>query len=162
MTWFRCYECDVTGSWIKQYFWINLILDGDLPMAEYKSLGEMRIKDPQEIARYSVQTIERSDEHIDVLRVVYKRKKGSLLPDSKRFRFPRIKKTAIEDSGSRKMNIRWEVSPFLQKAISELDHILSDDFTKKETLRIILDEMRRLEEDAGHRIEYIRGLIKDL
>lgn len=131
-------------------------------MPEYKTLGEMKIRNPLEIARYSVQTIEHADEHTDVLRIVYKRKKGSLLPESKRFRFPRIKKTAVEDSGTRKMDIRWEVSPFIQKAISELDQILSGELSKKETIKLILDEMRRLEEDAAHRIDYIRSLINEI
>jgi hypothetical protein len=131
-------------------------------MPEYKTLKEMKINMPAQIDRYSVQTIEHPDEHTDVLRVVYKRKKGSLLPESKRFRFPRIKKTAIEDSGTRKMDIRWEVSPFLQKAISELDQLLTTELSKKENKKLILVEMRRLEEDAAHRIDYIRSLIEEM
>jgi len=131
-------------------------------MPEYKTLGEMKISNPLQIERYSVQTIEHPDEHVDVLRIVYKRKKGSFLPESKRYRFPRIKKTAMEDSGRRKIDIRWEVSPFLQKAISELDQILTTELSKKENIKVILDEMRRLEEDAAHRIDYIRSLVKEL
>ncbi len=127
-------------------------------MATYKTLGEMKITNPLEIERYSVQSVNRTD----ILRVVYKRKKGSLLPESQRFRFPRIKKTSVEDSGTRKIDIRWEVSPFLQKAISELDQIISTELSAKETLKLILDEMRRLEEDAIHRIDYIRSLIKEI
>ncbi len=131
-------------------------------MPEYKTLGEMKITNPLEIDRYSVQTIEHPDEHTDVLRVVYKRKKGSLLPDSKRYRFPRIKKTVVQDGGTRKMDIRWEVSPFLQKAISELDDLISLEFTRKEKIKIIMDEMRRLEDDAAHRLSYIRSIIQEL
>ncbi len=131
-------------------------------MPEYKTLGEMKIRNPLQIERYSVQTIEHPDEHVDVLRIVYKRKKGSFLPESKRFRFPRIKKTAMEDSGRRKIDIRWEVSPFLQKAISELDQILTTELSKKENIKVILDEMRRLEEDAAHRIDYIRSLVEEI
>ncbi len=131
-------------------------------MHEYKNLGEMKIRNPLEIVRYSVQTIERSDEHVDVLRIVYKRKKGSFLPESKRFRFPQIKKTTMENSGRRKIDIRWEESPFLQKAISELDLILSTELSKKEIKKIILDEMRRLEEDAKIRIDYIRSLVQSI
>ena len=131
-------------------------------MANYKTLGEMKIKNPYEITRYSVQTVEHADYHTDVLRIVYKRKKGSFLPQSKRYRFPRVKKTAIEDSGTRKMDIRWEISPFLQKAISELDQLLSTELSKKENLKIIFDEMKRLEEDARIRLEYIRSLIESI
>ncbi len=127
-------------------------------MAKYKTLGEMKIKNPLEIDRYSVQSVN----NIDVLRIVYKRKKNSFLPESKRYRFPRIKKTSMEDSGTRKVNIRWEVSPFLQKAVSELDQVLSAEISKKENIKIILDEMRRLEEDSRIRIDYIRSLVKSL
>jgi hypothetical protein len=130
---------------------------GDFFMPEYKTLREMKVKRPDQIDRYSVQSVDNTD----VLRIVYKRKKGSLLPDSKRFRFPRIKKTAMEDSGRRKIDIRWEVSPFLQKAVSELDHILETEISEKRRREIILDELRRLEEDAAHRIDYIRSLIKE-
>jgi len=130
-------------------------------MPEYKTLREMKVKRPDQIDRYSVQTIEHPNEHVDVLRIVYKRKKGSFLPESKRFRFPRIKKTAMEDSGRRKIDIRWEVSPFLQKAVSELDHILETEISEKRRREIILDELRRLEEDAAHRIDYIRSLVKE-
>ena len=126
-------------------------------MTEYKTLREMKIKRPDQIDRYSVQSLENTD----VLRVVYKRKKGSFLPDSKRFRFPRIKKTSLQDGGRRQIDIRWEVSPFLQKAVSELDHLLDAEISKKRRREIILDELRRLEEDAGHRIDYIRSLIKE-
>ena len=131
-------------------------------MHEYKTLREMKIKRPTQIDRYSVQTIEHPDEHLDVLRIVYKRKKGSLLPESQRFRFPRIKKTSLEDSGTRKMDMRWEVSPFLQKAVSELDQLLTTDLSKKDNIKLILEEMRRLEEDAAHRIDYIRSLVESI
>jgi len=131
-------------------------------MPEYKTLKEMEINMPAQIDRYSVQTIEHPNEHTDVLRIVYKRKKGSLLPESQRFRFPRIKKTSVEDSGTRKMDIRWEVSPFLQKAVSELDQIISTELSRKDTLKLIMDEMRRLEEDAALRMDYIRSLINDI
>ncbi len=131
-------------------------------MLEYKTLKEMKIKRPTQIDRYSVQTIEHTDEHLDVLRIVYKRKKGSLLPESQRFRFPRIKKTEMQDSGTRKMDIRWEVSPFLQKAVSELDQLLTTELSKEENIKLILEEMRRLEEDAAHRIDYIRSLVESI
>jgi hypothetical protein len=131
-------------------------------MHEYKTLREMKIKRPTQIDRYSVQTIEHPDVHTDVLRIVYKRKKGSLLPESQRFRFPRIKKTSLEDSGTRKMDIRWEVSPFLQKAVSELDQLLTTELSKEENIKLILEEMRRLEEDAAHRIDYIRSLVQSI
>ena len=126
-------------------------------MTEYNTLKEMKIKRPAQIDRYSVQSVHNTD----VLRIVYKRKKGSLLPESKRYRFPRIKKTALEDGGRRKIDIRWEVNPFLQRAVSELDQILATKISEQKRREIIMDELRLLEEDAAHRIAYIRRLIKE-
>ncbi|MCP4627041.1 MAG: DUF3461 family protein [bacterium] len=126
-------------------------------MPEYKTLREMKVKRPDQIDRYSVQSVDNTD----VLRIVYKRKKGSFLPDSKRFRFPRIKKTSLEDSGRRKIDVRWEVSPFLQKAVSELDHILDAEISDKRRRAIILEELSLLQQDAAHRIDYIRSLIEE-
>ncbi|MEN8243392.1 MAG: DUF3461 family protein [Thermodesulfobacteriota bacterium] len=131
-------------------------------MTEFKTLGEMKIRNPLEIDRYSVQTIERPDEQVDVLRIVYKRNKGSLLPKSKRFRFQRIKKKPVKESGPGKMGARWEVSPFLRKAVAELDQIFSAEYNKKEKIKIILDEVRRLEEDSKIRLDYIRGLVDSI
>ena len=131
-------------------------------MPAYKTLREMKVKRPDQIDRYSVQTLEHANEHTDVLRIVYKRKKGSLLPESKRFRFPRIKKTEMQDSGTRQMDIRWEVSPFLQKAVSELDQILETEISEQRRREIIIDELRQLEEDAAHRIDYIRSLVESI
>ena len=127
-------------------------------MDKYQTLEEMKIKSPLEIARYAVQTVD----NIDWLRVVYKRKKGSFLPESKHFRFPRIKKTTMENSGTRKMDIRWEISPFLQKAVSELDQLLSDKISKEKMKAVILDELKRLEQESHMRVLYIRGLIEEL
>ena len=54
-------------------------------MSDYPTLNEMGIPNPQDIDRYSLQTVNNTD----ILRIVFKTRKGSLLPASKRFRFPR-------------------------------------------------------------------------
>jgi len=127
-------------------------------MTKYKTLAEMEIMNPAQIERYSVKTIDETD----ILRIIYKRKKGSFLPASKRYRFPRIKKTTIQDSGTRNMDIRWEKSSFLQRAVAELDQIISTKFNEKKKRETILDEMKRLEEDIKIRVDYISSLIEDL
>ena len=57
-------------------------------MADYPALTEMGISDPEQIERYSLET----NNNVDILRIIYKRKKGSLLHASKKFRFGRSKK----------------------------------------------------------------------
>ena len=61
-------------------------------MPEYKRLEEMKIKNPLEIERYSVQTIEHDDEHTDVLRIVYKRKRALFCRKASVFVFPESRK----------------------------------------------------------------------
>ncbi len=63
-------------------------------MPTYPTLTEMGINNPGEIERFSLNTVNNTD----ILRIVYKRKKGSLLPASKRFRFGRATKTIITDN----------------------------------------------------------------
>ncbi len=53
----------------------------------YPTLHEMGIKDPEDITRYSLQNIN----DVDILRVVYKRKKKSYYPTVKNTDFPEQK-----------------------------------------------------------------------
>ena len=80
-------------------------------MPTYPTLTEMGINNPGEIERFSLNTIN----NIDIIRIVYTRKKGSLLPASKRFRFGRATKTVIADSGSRKTEVVHEISRSCKK-----------------------------------------------
>ena len=124
----------------------------------YPTLTEMGITNPTDISRYSLQYIN----NIDVLRIVYKRKKGSLLPTSKKFRFGRSKKMVVTDSGSNKTEIVYEISPFVTKLTSELRRVVDSKYSRDEQKEIILDEIHRLEEDTCARITYLKALINKL
>jgi len=125
---------------------------------KYPSLHEIGIKNPEEIIRYSFQT----NNDIDNLRIVYKRKQGSLLPSSKKFRFPRAKKMVAANSDSDKTTILDEISPFLHKVINELDQIVNQKHTQQQQKDIILDEIKRLDEEMTSRMSYIKSLVEDL
>ena len=86
-------------------------------MSEFPTLSEMGIANPGEIDRFSLSTTN----YIDSLRIFYKRKKGSLLPTSKRFEFGRSTRTVMTDGGTQTTDIVHDISPFLQKALQELD-----------------------------------------
>lgn len=127
-------------------------------MSQYPTLTEMGINNPTEIDRYSLNTVN----HIDILRVIYKRKKGSLLPASKRFEFGRSTKTVMADSGTQKSEIIHEISPFVQKAIKELDSIIN---AKKSTVghaKLVKEELQRLHQEMTSRLAYIESLIDDM
>lgn len=122
------------------------------------TLESMGVTSLQEIERYSLQTTNNTD----VLRIVYKRKKGSLLPSSKKYRFGRSEHTHVTDSGTSATENVSDISPYLSKAITELDVIVSRKFSTKERLEVILDEIDRFEEDTKTRVQYLKSLIKEL
>jgi len=125
---------------------------------KYPTLTEMGITNPEDISRYSIQYIN----NIDVLRIVYKRKKGSLLPTSKTFRFGRSKKMVVTDSGSNKTEVIFEVSPFVSKVTDELHTIVNSKQSRSKQKEVILDEIHRLEEETSSRIIYLKTLISEL
>ena len=127
-------------------------------MSDYPTLNEMGILNPTEIDRYSLQTVN----NIDILRVVYRRKKNSLLPASKRFRFPRTEKMSLGRGDMRSTQVFYEVSPVVHKAMAELDKIVKGRRDRAQQLEVIRDELQRLQEETSTRIGYINSLIDSL
>jgi hypothetical protein len=127
-------------------------------MSTFPTLTEMGINNPGEIERYSLNTTN----NIDVLRIVYKRHKGSFLPTSKRFEFGRSIKTVMADSGTQKSAIVHVISPFLQKAMKELDGIISAKKSNIEQAKLVKQELQRLHQDMASRLIYIESLIDEL
>lgn len=86
-----------------------------------RALAEMGITRFHEISHYSLR---QDGKDKDVLRVNYKRAKGSLLPHSRKYKFGRSLKTVIADGGTARMETTYEISPFLLKAVSELEALV--------------------------------------
>ena len=127
-------------------------------MPTYATLKDMGIQNPGEIDRYS----HHANDHTDYLRIVYRRKKGSLLPESRRYKFPRVVKTVVVDSGTRETGTHSESSQYLKSALAELDAIVSkqdDADTIRQTLN---EEVALLEEAMAERIAQIKSLIDRL
>lgn len=127
-------------------------------MPTYPTLTEMGINNPGEIERFSLNTVN----HTDIIRIVYKRKKNSLLPASKRFRFGRAAKTIIADSGTRQTEVVHEISPFVLKAVKELEQIIDAKGTTVVQAKLIKEEVQRLHEEVVSRLAYIESLIDDM
>ncbi|MFT6301326.1 MAG: hypothetical protein ACI9XK_003263 [Granulosicoccus sp.] len=87
----------------------------------YRALAEMGITRFHEISHYSLR---QDGKDKDVLRVNYKRAKGSLLPYSRKYNFGRSLKTVIADGGTARMETTYEISPFLLRAVSELEALV--------------------------------------
>ena len=127
-------------------------------MSKFPTLSEMGINNPGEVERYSLNTTN----NIDILRIIYKRKKGSFLPASKRFEFGRSKKTVVTDSGTEKTEIMHIISPFLQKAMKELDEVINVKKSNIEHAKLVKQELQRLHQDMASRLVYIESLIDEM
>ena len=91
-------------------------------MANYPKLTEMGINHPHEIDKFTIYTVGTRD----VLRIVYNRQKGSLLPVSRLYKFDQIKKSVMVDSGTRKTETVYESQPAFREALSELEALKSE------------------------------------
>ena len=125
--------------------------------SKFPTLTNMGINNPNQINRYSLQEAG----EFDVLRIVYKREKNSLLPGSKKFKFRRTTKVTSQGS-SGQLETRTEISPTLNAAMLELGTIVDKKSDREEKKAIINDEMHRLEEEMNSRLAYLKSLIKEL
>jgi hypothetical protein len=119
------------------------------------ALTEMGVANPGHIARYTIYTVMETD----MLRIIYAREKGSLLPVSKTYKFPRVKKSVLVDSGTRQTQVIFERNPSLTNAVAEIEELLSDRKDKDQLNQILADEILQLEAEMTSRIDYIKSLV---
>jgi hypothetical protein len=124
-------------------------------MSKYPHLTEMGILNPQEIEKFAIY----STDKLDVLRIIYERKKGSLLPVSKNYKFPRVKKSVLVDSGTRDTTVIFESTEAFRSALHELEALKVDKSKGEDLAALILAEIQFLEEDIALRTEYIKSLV---
>jgi hypothetical protein len=124
-------------------------------MSKYPHLTEMGILNPQEIEKFAIY----STDKLDVLRIIYERKKGSLLPVSKNYKFPRVKKSVLVDSGTRDTAIIFESTDAFRNALHELEALKVNKSKGEDLAALILAEIRYLEENIALRTEYIKSLV---
>ena len=127
-------------------------------MSNFPTLSEMGVANPEEISRYTLHQVGSTDH----LRIVYKRKKNSVLPVSKRFKFGRAEKMVMVDSGTQKTETIHEISPYLTRAISELDLVLKRKRSKKVAVKDIEDEISRIEEEMNAHLASLRSMLEKL
>lgn len=123
-------------------------------MSDYPQLKEMGIKHPKQIRNYMVNSI--SD--VDVLRIIYKRKEGSLLPVSRSYEFPRVQRSVRNSKGE--LQTVMETAPTLRAAVTELKSLMEKRESKPELATVLLGELAELEQEMHCRIEYLRELIE--
>ena len=127
-------------------------------MNNYPKLTEMGVQHPDEIEKFAVYTVG----HTDVLRIIYDRKKGSLLPVSRRYKFPQVKKSVIVDSGTRQTETLFESTPAFREALHELEQLKLAREKGQDLVAMIREEFQHLEEDIALRSQYIKKLLEKL
>ena len=123
-------------------------------MADYPRLTELGVLHPQQIGHFSVNSLEFTDH----LRLFYDRPKGSLLPASRTYKFPRVQKP-VESSDTGAV---MASNPALLEAVAELETLLGKRGSKEELAGTILKELKQLEEDVAIRSDCIKNLVERL
>ena len=127
-------------------------------MSEFPKLREMGVDHPREIEKFAFYTVGNHD----ILRIVYDRKKGSLLPVSKRYKFPRVKQSVLVDSGTRQTETLFESSGAFREALTELEQVIRERKHGTDVAAMIREEFRMLQEDIALRTQYIESLLDKL
>jgi hypothetical protein len=127
-------------------------------MSNYPKLAEMGVQHPDEIEKFAVYTVGKTD----VLRIIYDRKKGSLLPISRRYKFPQVKKSVLVDSGTRQTETLFESTPAFREALHELEQLKLAREQGQDLAAMIREEFQHLEEDIALRSQYIKKLLEKL
>ena len=126
----------------------------DCPDTDCPQLKQMGVQNPAQIRDYAVNSIS----GVDVLRIIYKREKGSLLPVSRSYEFPRVQREIKSASGKKKSVM--ETAPALRTAVDELKALIQARTDRPTLAESILDELESLEHEMAWRIEHIRELLK--
>ena len=127
-------------------------------MSDFPTLTEMGIKNPNQIARYTLHEWNNTDH----LRIVYNRQKGSLLPGTRKYKFSRVRRSIMIDSGTRQMETVHESTQVLRTAIDELDKLLARRDSVEGMKAVMMEEIVQLEEEMHERIAYIKSMLEDI
>ncbi len=126
---------------------------------ETPNLNEMGIVNPDQIIGY--ETIHVSED-TDVLRINYKRPKGSFLPKRRRYEFKRHGKPLPDADLRGKDSIRYDISPILGRAIAELDKLLANKKQKTASAKHIKQELAELNTEVNERIAQLTRMVEAL
>lgn len=127
-------------------------------MNKYPRLTEMGVQHPEEIEKFAVYTVG----NIDILRIVYNRQKGSLLPISHRYKFAQVKESVLVDSGTRQTETLYKSTPAFREALHELEQLKLEKAQGLDLKAMLKDEIRLLQEDIALRTQYIDRLLDQL
>ncbi len=126
-------------------------------MSNFPTLTEMGICCPDEITHYA---LSQRAKNKDSLKIFYKRKKGSFLPHRKTFKFGRSAKMVADKNAKSGSTEIYEISPFLQKAVAELDSLVNEHDNDIDITKLLLKRVDQLEKEVMESTDEIRSIIK--
>ncbi len=127
-------------------------------MKSYPRLTEMGVLHPEQISRYSLSSID----YVDYLRIVYKRPKGSLLPTTRTYRFPRVQKRSGDGNDEGQGNVVMESCPELRAALDELKSLVKANASQQDLVGAMLHELDCFEEELFSRSQKLKALVEQL
>ncbi|MFP8965336.1 DUF3461 family protein [Pokkaliibacter sp. CJK22405] len=127
-------------------------------MSEFRHLTEMGVEDVTDIERYTLR-LEGDD---DVLKIYFKKDKGDWFSRSKKFKFKRFQKTVRVNEGNQHYREVTEMSPYLLKAVEELDRLVARDQQKMSEKERLMAELEHLDKVVSRKISDMRRLIESM
>ena len=124
----------------------------------YETLRDMGVTEIDQIERYTLR--QEGDE--DVLKIYFRRKKGSLISRSMKFRHGRSKKMVLVDGGRHKYKEVSEISPDMIKAEQELRQIVHSEHSKEEVIKRVLSDIDHLEKVIKRKLDQVREQLQRL
>lgn len=124
----------------------------------HPTLESMGITSTENIEKFTL----RYENGQDVLKVYYRREKGSLLPKSKKFKFGRSTKTVLADGGQQTYRQVQEPSLIVVRALEELEKIVGKQHEIKVSKDDLIVELEHLEKVMESKISDIKEKIKAL
>ena len=126
---------------------------------ETPNLVKMGVLNPEQIIGY--RTVHVADD-MDVLKINYRRPKNSFLPKRRRYEFKRIGKPMPGGELKGQQAIRYDISPILARAITELDLILADDKRTSATKQSLQRELEEMSAEINEHIAHLSKMIETL
>ncbi|MEE9322849.1 MAG: DUF3461 family protein [Granulosicoccus sp.] len=126
---------------------------------EFPALAEMGVTRFYEISHY---VLRQEGVDRDTLKIYYKRAKGSLLPTSRKYKFGRAVKSIVADGGTSRMENVYNISPFVVKAVAELDRLVTLKENNQSKKARLLTELNHLDQVMSSKIDDLRRQIEAL
>lgn len=127
-------------------------------MSKKSALEEMGVNNPDQITKYSLRQVGNED----ILKIYYKRQKGSFLPASRKYVFGRSIKMMPSGNDKQQYVDTFEISPVLNRAIDELNKIVQQQHDAIVNKQIIIDEIEHLEKIMENKLQELRQKVEDL